>query len=91
MAKPPIDQEFRDPIILHLDLENLEFIDLGSLFQIACENEQFAEADLIRKAIIRSLDAIEKEAKEGPKEEEEEDDEDDDDENWLNPPELNDA
>ena len=79
----PINKESQEPIILHLDLKNIELVDLGSLFEIACQNEQYAEAVLIRKAINCALDDIESRAR-NP----DEDEEDEEDEHYLPEPEI---
>ena len=82
----PVNKPAQEPVILHLDLKSIDLVDLGSLFEIACTNEQYAEAELIRKAIHSSLDAIEARAR-NPEEEEEEADESDD-EHFLPEPEF---
>ncbi len=82
----PINKEPQDPVILHLDLKRMDLLDLASLFEIACQNEQYAEGALIRNAINRALDAIEFRSR-NP-EEEEEYDEEEEDEHYLPEPEI---
>lgn len=85
----PKNTESQEPIILHLDLKKIELVDLCSLFQLACDNEQFAESSFIRKAINHFLDSIEAEARNPETEDDDDDDdEEDDDEKFLPDPEF---
>lgn len=84
----PINKESKQPIILHIDLKNIELFDLPSLFEIACQNEQYAEATLIRNAITRALDVIEAGTRNPDEEEEEEEEDELDDEHYLPEPEI---
>lgn len=88
MDVPKKDTESQEPVILHLDLKKIELVDLCSLFQIACDNEQYAESSFIRKAINQFLDGIEADSRNPEPEDEEEDEDEDDDEKFLADPEF---
>ncbi|MGE0434573.1 MAG: hypothetical protein AB7K09_22290 [Planctomycetota bacterium] len=67
-------QEQEHVVHLTLSLDGLEAIDLISLFQLACDQGQYGDADVIRTALIRSMDEY-RAGSELPAEEEEDEEE----------------
>ena len=68
-------QQQEHQVHLTLTLSDVEPIDLISLFQLACDQGQYGDADVIRGALIRSIDEYRRQSEAG---EDDEDDEEDD-------------